>query len=123
MKEKYKIIVCGYREFFDYDFVKRKLDKILSEKRKTHTIVIVSGGCRGADKLGEKYSFENDDELEIYKAEWDVYGKKAGPVRNTKMSEISDACVAFVCKKSKGTFDMIRKMKRLGKPVRVYWVE
>ena len=42
-KPIFKVIVAGGRKFNDYNLLKNKLDNILSEKRKTHQIYIISG--------------------------------------------------------------------------------
>ncbi len=52
-----KIIIAGSREFKDYDFLREKMDKLLINQKE---VEIVSGGCRGADILGEKYANEKD---------------------------------------------------------------
>lgn len=51
----FRVIICGSREFDDYDLLKEKCDLILSRKAAdpTEKIVIVSGCARGADRLGE----------------------------------------------------------------------
>ena len=50
-KENYKVIIAGSRGFSNYKLLKENCDKFLSEKKKTHNIIIVSGGARGADTL------------------------------------------------------------------------
>lgn len=110
MEEKkpiFKVIVAGGRNFSDYSLLKEKLDSILSEKRKTHQIYIVSGMARGADSLGERYANENGFNILGFPAEWDVYGKSAGIRRNVEMAKAGDALVAFWDGNSKGTKHMI----------------
>ena len=87
-----KVIVAGSREFENYEMLKNKLDKLLVNQKE---IQIVSGGCRGVDKLGERYAKEKGYSLKIFKANWDKYGKKAGPLRNRKMAEYANGLVAF----------------------------
>lgn len=110
MEEKkpiFKVIVAGGRNFSDYSLLKEKLDSILSEKRKTHQIYIVSGMARGADSLGERYANENGFNILGFPAEWDAYGKSAGIRRNVEMAKAGDALVAFWDGNSKGTKHMI----------------
>ncbi|MBQ8538780.1 MAG: DUF2493 domain-containing protein [Ruminococcus sp.] len=38
-------------------------------------IIIVSGHCKGVDMLAERYAKENNYTIELYKAEWNKYGK------------------------------------------------
>ena len=98
-------IVAGGRDFDDYELMKRKLDSILSKQIK---VVIISGHANGADKLGERYAKEKGHELIIVPAEWQLYGKRAGYLRNRRMHMIASqhkkrGCVCFWDGRSKGT--------------------
>lgn len=68
---------------------------------------IVSGGARGADKLGEVYAKDNGYNLRIFPADWNTHGYKAGFLRNEEMAEYADALAAFWDGKSRGTKHMI----------------
>ena len=100
----FKVIVAGSRDFNDYKLLKEKLDVVLSNKVE---IEIVSGGARGADKLGEVYAKERNLSCKVFPADWDAHGKSAGYKRNAEMAEYADALVAFWDGKSKGTGHMI----------------
>ena len=84
-----------------------------------NNIIIISGGARGADALGERYARENGFKVERYPADWDTYGKSAGPRRNKQMAEVCDCAICFWDGQSRGTASMIEFAKQLGKPVRV----
>jgi len=112
----FKVIVAGSREFVDYNLLEYKLDKLLINKS---DVCIISGGARGADTLGDRYSKEHDMHLLIFKAGWDRYGKSAGYKRNTLMAKQADACVVFWDGKSKGSKHMIDIAKEFKIPVRV----
>ena len=101
----FKVIIAGGRDFKDYDLLKTKLNKILSNINTQ--IVIVSGKARGADSLGERYANEMGYEVAEFPANWDKYGKRAGYIRNEEMAKYADACVCFWDGKSKGTKHMI----------------
>ncbi len=111
-----KVIVAGSREFENYEMLKNKLDKLLVNQKE---IQIVSGGCRGADKLGERYAKEKGYSLKIFKANWDKYGKKAGPLRNRKMAEYANGLVAFYKEGSKGTKNMIEEARKRNLKIRI----
>jgi len=52
-----RLIVAGSRTFKDYSLLSRKLDVLLSRKvGQGEEIIIISGGARGADALGERYA-------------------------------------------------------------------
>jgi hypothetical protein len=65
------------------------------------------------------YAKENGFEIEKYPADWEKYGKSAGPRRNEQMAKISDYIICFWDGKSKGTKSMIGYAKKYGKPIRV----
>lgn len=106
-KPIFRIIIAGGRNFNDYNLLKEKVDNIISNKRKTHQIYIVSGKARGADSLGEKYANENGLNIMEFPADWDKHGKSAGYKRNLEMAENADALIAFWDGESRGTKHMI----------------
>ncbi len=114
-----RIVVAGCRDFENYDIAKEYIDFCISEIKNNHTVIFVSGGCRGADRLGERYAQENGYEVELHSADWKKYGRSAGPKRNKEMAEIADYVICFWNGKSKGTKSMIDYAKGLNKPVRI----
>lgn len=119
----FKVIICGSRDFDNYDLLKEKCDTILSRKKEEgEEIVIVSGCARGADKLGEKYAEENGYTVSKFPANWEKYGKRAGYLRNEQMAEEANACIAFLrtdkeCKGTKNMISLARKKKLLVREV------
>lgn len=111
-----KIIIAGSRDFNDYALLKSSIDNILCNYL-DYDFEFVSGGARGADKLGEQYAIEAEYTPTIFKANWDEFGRKAGFIRNTAMGNYADMLIAFPLGESKGTYHMINYMKKLGKIV------
>ena len=72
-----RVAVAGCRHYENYDEAKEYIDFCIGEIRKKHTLIFVSGGCRGADSLGERYAAENGFDTEIYPAVWEKYLSKA----------------------------------------------
>jgi hypothetical protein len=70
-------------------------------------IEIISGGARGADRLGERYAKERGITLKIMPADWQTYGKSAGYRRNAQMAEYATHAIIFWDKQSLGTKNMI----------------
>lgn len=104
------IIIAGSRDIADYPTLKENLDIYFSIGDADHdreNTVIVSGGARGIDALGEKYAKEYGMKTKIIKAKWDKYGKSAGYRRNGEMARIADSLIVFWDGKSKGTRHMI----------------
>lgn len=111
------LIIAGGRDFTDYDLLRRKTDHLLSNT--AEPIEIVSGGAKGADLLGERYASERGYPVKRFPADWDKYGKRAGPIRNRQMAEYATHCVCFWDGVSRGTKNMIDQCKELGLSYRV----
>ena len=117
--ENFKVIIAGSRGFSNYKLLKEKCNEYLREKRKEYNIIIISGGARGADTLGEKYAQDEGFSLEVFPANWNKFGKSAGFKRNEQMAEVADALIAFWDGKSHGTKHMIEIMENKKLLVRV----
>ena len=117
--ENFKVIIASSRGFSNYKLLKEKCNEYLREKRKEYNIIIISGGARGADTLGEKYAQDEGFSLEVFPANWNKFGKSAGFIRNEQMAEIADALIAFWDGKSHGTKHMIEIMENKKLLVRV----
>ena len=86
---------------------------------------IVTGGCSGADAMGEDYARTWHLGLKVFPAKWDKYGRAAGPIRNRLMAEYASKAdrgilIAFPVGKSRGTSSMIEQAKECGLEVHVY---
>jgi len=116
MENQFRVIVAGGRDFFDYQLLKSKLDTLLSQK---NNVVIVSGGAKGADSLGEKYAREHNLLISHYPALWDKHGTRAGYIRNEEMAKNADAVVCFWDGLSSGTQHMIDTAKSMNLKLRI----
>jgi glycerophosphoryl diester phosphodiesterase len=117
----FKVIVAGGRNFNNYETLETTLDHLLSNKQ-PKDIIIVSGGAKGADALGEQYAVLHNIKVKIIKAKWydmsepcvvkykgnQKYNALAGHLRNKKMAKFANALVAFWDGISPGTKDMIQ---------------
>lgn len=125
-----KVIIAGSRNFNNYTLLKSELDKLFSEP-----FIVVSGGAKGADSLGEMYANEKGYLVERYLPKWNdltvsncvikynsygAYNALAGHNRNQEMlnavikNSDSGCVVAFWDGKSKGTENMIKISKNAG---------
>ena len=115
----FRVIIAGTRSFNDYELLRDSCNNLLSEKQRTHTVVVISGTARGADQMGERYAREWGFQLRRFPADWEQYGKSAGHIRNAKMADNADALIAFWDGESRGTKNMIDNARRKGLAVRV----
>lgn len=114
--------IVGSRSFHNYDFLKEKVNDFINEIDEEIT-TIVSGGASGVDRLAEKFAKENNLKLMVFHAEWEKYGRGAGPIRNIKIVENSDYIIAFPSKNGRGTQDTIKKAEKKKKIVKIYWTD
>jgi hypothetical protein len=116
---KIKVIIAGSRDFKNYELLKRKMIHALSNY-KPEEVEIVSGGAYGADQLGERFAKMAGCSLKVLKPDWDLYGKRAGFMRNWDMAKYADACVIFMKKEgTKGSQHMIDLAEREGLKLKV----
>lgn len=74
---------------------------------------VVAGGCpTGVDQMARMWATAKGYHFEEYPADWKL-GKRAGPLRNTQMIDMSNVIVAFPAATSKGTRDVIKKAQKL----------
>lgn len=100
-----KVLVCGGRDFDNRAFVWSKLDALHAERKFT---ALMQGGARGADALAAEWG-RTKSGIQRYacKADWEKYGRAAGPIRNKRMLEWKpDLVVAFPG--GSGTANMVK---------------
>lgn len=118
---KPKIIIAGGRGFRDRDRMVREMG--VFDQWRGGNAEIVSGGAHGADKMGEWLAKTWGYDLTVMPAEWSLYGKGAGFIRNKAMADYADVLVAFWDGKSTGTQNMIVTALKRGLEVHVYRYE
>ena len=135
-KTPLKVIICGSRTFDDYNYLEREVRKMFQEltsygflygspDKDSDLIEIVSGGAKGADRLGEQFAEEYGLWYKIMPADWDKYGKQAGIIRNKEMVDYvyNENCykvlIAFWDGQSKGTQQCFNYAKEKGFNIRI----
>lgn len=126
MTNMIRLIIAGSRDFNDYELLKKEVDEYLFEEvicthypdltEETAVVEIVSGGARGADKLGEKYADGRGLPFKRFIPDWEKHKKSAGYIRNEEMAKYSNYCIIFNLARSKGSVHMenIAKKYKLG---------
>jgi predicted phosphodiesterase len=123
-----KILCCGSRTWSN----KKIINKILSNWEShwdinydipiNHNVIIIHGNAEGADKLSAEVAKELGYTIESYPADWNTYGKAAGPIRNQLMIEQKpDLVIAFWDGISRGTADMLNKATKAKVNIQIYF--
>ncbi|MDB5994585.1 MAG: 20, APCd gp20 [Pseudomonas sp.] len=112
------VIVCGGRDYQDWERVCVALDRAHAKKAIT---LLVHGACMdrktgtllGADGLADTWARLRSVKTELHPANWEMWGKAAGPMRNKQMAEMgAHGCIAFPG--GSGTASMIRQAEHYG---------
>ncbi len=115
-----KVAVSGSRGFTDWSVVEAVVDRLIQAG--DHILV---GDARGWDRMVAEYVTYREDDVydwDVYLAEWERYGKRAGHLRNEWMIHDADALVAVFAPgpRSPGTQNAIQHALRRGIPFVVY---
>jgi len=112
------VIIAGGRSFNN---LKLLADKMGIFTQGHSNIEVISGTCRGADKLGEAWAKTLDIPVQQYPADWDGYGKRAGWIRNNQMADVATHVVVFWNGQvaHSGSFMMIDIARKRGLPLRI----
>jgi hypothetical protein len=115
---KMRLLVSGDR---NWEWENRHI--ILQEIKDLSPAIIIHGGARGVDYIAGKVGDFLNIETIVYPAEWDTYGKAAGPIRNLQM--IKEGKPDFILgfhtdiENSKGTKHMINQAIRYKIPYKL----
>ena len=106
-------IIAGSRTIDDYAVVRHVIELAPFWTKITE---VVSGRCpQGVDVLGERWAAELSLSIKPFPADWNTYGKKAGPMRNEQMAiycqQRQGGCIVIWDGKSRGSANMISLAK------------
>lgn len=76
------IIVCGSRDWSDYETIWQALHR-RSERHGRFTVI--HGAARGADRLSGQAGRHQGLPVVEFPADWEKHGRRAGPIRNQAM--------------------------------------
>ena len=110
-----RTIIAGPRDFTEAAC-------LLTALRESQFVIteVVSGGAPGIDTLGEQWAEKQGIPVKRFPADWDKFGRAAGPIRNKQMAEYAEQLLACWDGQSRGTCDMIRTARKQGLNVYVY---
>lgn len=114
-----KVVICGGRTYTLTRGDAAWLDQLALEHRFT---LVIEGGCRRKDEHGNdlptadlgayRWAKSRGIQPATMDANWEQYGKAAGPRRNAAMAELAELCIAFPG--GRGTEDMCRQAEARG---------
>lgn len=107
-----RVLVCGGRDYKDREVLFRTLSNI--DAYEYHIDTIIEGGARGADMLAREWAIENRRGYITVEADWDRFGRQAGPVRNQQMLVQTRPELVVAFPGGKGTADMVERAKKAG---------
>lgn len=112
-----RVLICGSRDWTDAERIR---DVLICLGNGT---VVIHGGCRGADRIADRQARALGYEVIVYPADWQKYGKAAGPKRNGLMLREGkpDEVIAFRNGVTRGTEDMVGRARVLGIRVVEHW--
>lgn len=110
-----RVLVCGGRNFRDAALLTTTLDTIHAI---TSISCVVEGGAKGADALAAQWARANEIPLVTVAADWAVYGKAAGVIRNSRMLTVWKPALVVAFPGGAGTAHMVRIAREAGVEVR-----
>jgi hypothetical protein len=113
-----RVLVTGGRDFSNRQFLFNILDRIHTRRPIDS---IIEGEASGADSLAREWGEHNRIEILPYPADWKLYGKRAGRVRNCKMLRESHPDLVVAFQGGKGTSHMVEISKEAGVKVLETW--
>jgi hypothetical protein len=110
-----RILICGDRNWIDRDAIESVIKPLSKDT------IIIHGACRGADQIAGELAKKYGLEVIEYPAEWDKYGRAAGPIRNKQMLDDENPSLVLAFHRnlalSKGTLNMITQAEMRAIPV------
>src|SRR6476620_2971782 len=110
------VIITGSRTWTD--------ENLIEQVVKEHSPqLLVQGGCpKGADKISKRIAEKLNIPTLTFRADWDFYGKSAGPIRNCEMLDNFPKAIllAFRMDSSVGTTHCIVQAKKRNMTVQVF---
>jgi hypothetical protein len=106
-----RVLVCGGRDFKDQ---RRLVQCLHAIHGSTPFSVLIHGGAAGADRMAAAWAKRHGIPVETYFADWQTFGRKAGPIRNQEMLDDGKPDLVLAFPGGRGTADMVARAERAG---------
>lgn len=113
---KQYLLVTGDRNYTNKELINRLFVEEISPSYPNCDYDFVHGACKGADLLASSVAQKLGYKVLAYPADWEKYGKAAGPIRNQQMIKLLPAVVMIFhddLKNSKGTRSCLNELARI----------
>lgn len=103
------VLVCGDRHWSNRAAIIKRLKQLPLDT------LILHGGASGADSIAGEEALKLGLEVKVFPANWDKYGRAAGPIRNIEMLDQNPQLViAFHpnLTQSRGTAHTVREARK-----------
>lgn len=97
-----RIVIAGSRDFCYPEYVTRYVELLPLDW------IVMSGGARGVDTWAEEAARNRGMQVEVYPADWERLGKRAGIDRNYTMAIHMTWATIFWDGQSRGTAHMLQ---------------
>lgn len=110
-----RVLICGDRHWTDFVRLCEVMDSFAEQNP---VDCVIEGDAKGADRLGGVWAKMRTISVAVYPAEWELYGRGAGPIRNQQMLTEGRPDVVFAfhndLSSSKWTAHMIKIALKAG---------
>jgi hypothetical protein len=122
MEELKAVLICGDRNWKNREAIKREILKL------PKTCIIIEGGARGADLIAYDIGTSEGFHIIDMPADWETYGRSAGPIRNGVMlkellkfkPDVKVLAFHENIEESKGTKNMVTISRKNGVNVEIF---
>ena len=104
------MLVCGGRDFCDWELLCKTLDAI-------EVSCLIHGAAPGADATARLWAQERGIPIMEFPANWDFFGNAAGPIRNNAMLHYGSPDLVVAFNGGKGTAHITKQAELKGIPV------
>lgn len=104
-----EIIVSGTREGVNQEWFTKVLQTVHEQ---IHLTCLIEGGARGVDRQAREWANKASIPVVTHEANWELYGKRAGPLRSIEMLESHPSAFVLIFPGNSGTRIMDKEARR-----------